>query len=358
MRYMKLSEVQEGMLLGKNIFSDNGSSILIFKDTPLHKLHLERLAQRGHKRIYIEDYKDESMETIEAINEPLRSETIDRLKHLNIDEIINNAQKVVAEILDFKDIPADVFDVAKDSNFIFNHSLVVTELAVLLGKYMDYDNDKLYNLAIASLLHDVGKMCEDKEIMKKCRNTTINSRYAVDEDSEYNEALHTIYAYNILDKNPIVPAVVKQGVLCHHENVDGSGLLGLSGDKIYEFAKVIRLCDVYEHLISNDYPNYKLGSTSEVIEYIVNNAGRMFDKQMVTTFVENMSLYPVGITVILSDGRKAIVVANKKGEPIRPTIRLESDPSTVIDLTDPSTANIIIMDIYRDENEIEKSNTK
>lgn len=44
---------------------------------------------------------------------------------------------------------------------------------------------------------------------------------------------------------------IKMGVLCHHENEDGTGYpLGLTGDKIHPFAKILHVVDVYDALSS------------------------------------------------------------------------------------------------------------
>lgn len=70
--------------------------------------------------------------------------------------------------------------------------------------------------------------------------------------------------------------------------------------------------------------------------------GTLFDQQVVRAFMDKVPVYPKGVTVLLSDGREAIVVENHLGSPLRPTVRFFD--GTDLNLNDSSVGmNITII---------------
>ncbi len=113
--------------------------------------------------------------------------------------------------------------------------------------------------------------------------------------------------------------------LQHHERMDGSGYpYGLMGDDINFLSRICACADAYDAL-TVDRPYRKRFSYAEAHEYLMGNAGRMFDVQVVTTMVRHIAPYPVGETVRLSSGELAVVVKLNEGLPIRPLVRVLED---------------------------------
>jgi HD-GYP domain-containing protein (c-di-GMP phosphodiesterase class II) len=79
---------------------------------------------------------------------------------------------------------------------------------------------------------------------------------------------------------------VRDAVLYHHENYDGSGYPNkLSGDEIPMDARIIRVADTFRALISHR-PYQKQYSVEEAIEVLRHRAGTLFDPKVVEAFVE------------------------------------------------------------------------
>lgn len=79
------------------------------------------------------------------------------------------------------------------------------------------------------------------------------------------------------------PEDAAEMVLYHHENVDGSGYLGLKGSGIPMGARIIRVCDVYDALVSQR-PYKTPWSRKKTISYMRANAGKLFDETCVDSF--------------------------------------------------------------------------
>ena len=130
-----------------------------------------------------------------------------------------------------------------------------------------------------------------------------------------------------------LPSYEEEVLLVYDENVNGSGYpLGLRDDQIYMFAKIIHIADVYD-AITSERPYKKAQSPKEAIEFLMNNAGKMFQPEYVKAFITYIPVYPKGRNVILSDGNVAVVVENRQYHTLYPVVRRLSDGET-IDLAD------------------------
>ena len=135
---------------------------------------------------------------------------------------------------------------------------------------------------------------------------------------------HPMYGYNMLRDNYDVSSVARNAILSHHENEDGSGYpRALTGDKIHLFAKIIHVADVYDALTTKRVYKDAM-NPADALEYLMGNAERMFDKELVATFLEYVAPYPLGVQVELSNGQKALVVKNNRNMLSRPVVRLNS----------------------------------
>lgn len=95
---------------------------------------------------------------------------------------------------------------------------------------------------------------------------------------------HPLYAYQML--SPI--HYLNQSLIipyCHHERWDGSGYpQGLKGEEIPLFARLFAVVDVWDAL-SSDRPYRKRMPAREVANYLQEEAGRLFDPDIVGKFL-------------------------------------------------------------------------
>ena len=105
----------------------------------------------------------------------------------------------------------------------------------------------------------------------------------------------------------------------------------MTSDKIHKLAKIIHIADVYDALTTKRVYKDAM-NPADALEYLMANAEYMFDKEMVRIFLQYIAPYPLGVTVELSNGKKAIVVKNHREMLSRPTVRLMD--GTIIPLVD------------------------
>ena len=121
------------------------------------------------------------------------------------------------------------------------HGMRVSNLACTLARELGFQEDFCYDMAVAGMLHDIGK--------EQISNTMDEEEHLIVEEIHYVR-LHARAGAEIL-KELGYSRTIQETVLYHHENMNGSGYPeNLAGEKIPIGARIIRICDVYAALTS------------------------------------------------------------------------------------------------------------
>ena len=156
-----------------------------------------------------------------------------------------------------------------------NHGVVVSNLAYAVAAEMGRDEAFCYQMAIAGLLHDIGKLKLTGYIDGQEKDPLLI------EELKYVR-MHSALGYEEL-KNQNYSETVLKSILYHHENYDGSGYPeNLSGDSIPLGARILRVCDVYAAL-SSDRPYRKAFDVETVMELMIDEI-KNFDMEVFLAF--------------------------------------------------------------------------
>ena len=156
-----------------------------------------------------------------------------------------------------------------------NHGVVVSNLAYAVAVEMGLDEEFCYQMAIAGMLHDIGKLKLTGYINGQERDPLLI------EELKYAR-MHSSLGYEEL-KEQGYSDIVLQSILYHHENYDGSGYpSNLRGDSIPLGARILRVCDVYAAL-SSDRPYRRAFDVSTVIELMIDEI-KNFDMEVFLAF--------------------------------------------------------------------------
>lgn len=143
----------------------------------------------------------------------------------------------------------------KDIANIIGHSIVVSRLAYMVGRELDIPEDLCQELAVAGVVHDIGKIRLDSFLESGHNSEDTMSEDELTKDRQLNKdevqyvRMHSKFSYEIL-KEYDYSDIVLDTVLYHHENYDGTGYPeGLQGTDIPMGARILRVCDVFSALI-------------------------------------------------------------------------------------------------------------
>jgi len=152
------------------------------------------------------------------------------------------------------------------------HQKRVAKLASAIATEMDFSDDQIRGLNLASSIHDVGKMVIPFEILSKPGKLS-NIEFSIVKE-------HPTVAHDIL-VNMEFYWPVSQMVVQHHERLDGSGYpAGLKGEAILPEARVLAIADVVEAM-SFDRPYRPALGIDMALEEIIAKRGLLFDADMV-----------------------------------------------------------------------------
>lgn len=321
MKYVHTKDLKAGMIITKNIYDENGTKLLGCNKTLTETL-ITQIEKLGYTGVYIYDEFSKYEELEEIIKEEDRIKMVRSLKKLDINQVIFYSNKIVDELLDAQEIQLEFNELRNYHNATYEHSINVAILSVSCGIGLGLNNKQLNELAIAAMLHDIGKENIPLNILDKPDKLNNEEREVINN--------HPQYAYDMLKDNINIASTVRVSILEHHENYDGTGYpRGLKGNEIYMYARIIHVADVYDALCSKRAykENY---DPAESIEYLMANCGKMFDYDAVRTFLRYIVVYPVGATVRLSNGEKAHIVKNRSNFVLRPIVVTEK--GKIIDL--------------------------
>jgi len=251
----------------------------------------------------------------------------------------------------------DILASSKTDDSFIAHALNVCVVSLLVGKEYHLDDDELYALGLAGLLHDLGKQNFSPMFRTKRSGLT---------KGEQQEWLgHPDVGKGAAERFPsAIPAATVQAIYQHHERLDGSGFpLGLQGDEISLFARVVMVADEYDHLCHHEDQDKSLTSAEALPylydKYIVNKLvdvgdmiQQMFNKnddasngtgtpadddwsgldslqtkatlseEVIVSMVRALGVYPPGSLVELTNGLMGLVTGVNSDERTKPCVMI------------------------------------
>lgn len=206
-------------------------------------------------------------------------------------------------------------------DYTYIHSINVSLICNIFAGWLKLSKREIEIATLCGLLHDAGKLKIPESIMRKPSKLT---------PQEYSVVkTHSLQGYNILTDYDI-NVNVKECALMHHERCDGSGYpLGLTGDKINPYAKIVAIADVYDAMTSARIYRGPL-CPYKVISIFESEGLQKYDGKYILTFLEHIAETYMNNRVRLSNGLEGDVVFINKNSLSRPLIQCGSE---FIDLT-------------------------
>jgi HD-GYP domain-containing protein (c-di-GMP phosphodiesterase class II) len=333
------------MKIGKNIYSSDGV-VLLSKDVRLTNEYIKGLVKMGINGVYIEDTISKDIEIKNVISDELRIHAVKSIREIynnrsnlnrNIATVEYLVKSIMFEILENKNVMINMIDIKTFDDYLYSHSVNVAVLSSVIGIALNLDRKKIEKLVSSALLHDIGKVFIQKDILDKTGELTEAERILVES--------HTEKGYRYIKQYYNISVTTYIGILQHHERFDGNGFPeGKKGEDISEFGRIISICNVYDNLITEKI-NRKAYIPSDAIEYIMANNGQIFDPKLVKIFLKRVAPYPLGSILKLSNGEEVIVIENNEECSIRPKVR-NIENNKVYDLTyDSNLKNITIIGV-------------
>ncbi len=150
-------------------------------------------------------------------------------------------------------------------------------LSAAFGKAMNLSDNELEELRLLAMLHDIGKVAINPEVLNK------PGRLNKDEWEEVRK--HSEAGYRIAQASPELSRIAGF-ILFHHERWDGKGYpMGKKGTEIPLLARIIAVIDAYD-VMTHERVYKKAMSHEEALEELKQGSGAQFDPEIVGIFLK------------------------------------------------------------------------
>ena len=376
---IELSELEPGMIVAEDLYvmTESGTNMLLVnEDTVVTDKIISILNRQNTKNqnvkslvifsktppveLTVNEEKDTEPKVIPIVPDDLVSETVESIKNLflGINEsagqsdadnmttayrAIQNFDKVVNQLVTVVSSEPNgvihINNLKRYDEYTYHHSVSVAVLSATIGRSLGFGFTERVRLSRCAILHDLGKLTIPIDIL--------NSPGKLSDDQFKVMKNHAINSCKYLKNHAFGNAELWNGVMCHHEKINGKGYpRGLAGNDIPLFSRIIAVADVYDAVTS--YRSYRNPMTpSDAYELVMKNVGTDFQHDIVEAFLEKLILYPINTALELSDGRECYVTENEN--PLRPVVKIKGTAEKV-DLSDPRNYNIAISKVIMDTN--------
>ncbi|HOC29837.1 MAG TPA: HD-GYP domain-containing protein [Treponemataceae bacterium] len=201
----------------------------------------------------------------------------------------------------------------RDKNYLVVHSMRSTVFAIVIGQQLKFPIHKLIELGVSTILHEIGMVRLPPQVYMGKKELTPIEKNAI--------LTHPVISYNILREFSF-PLNICLGVLEHHERENGEGYpRKLAKDKISIYAKIIAVACSYEAMTANRPFKEARDAFTGIID-LMKNPGKQYDDMVIRALLFSLSLYPIGIYVLLSNDKKAQVIDVNPDNPKYPIVQI------------------------------------
>lgn len=339
--FVDKSNLKPGMILAADlILSDNeNNDVLLVEGQVLNQFYINKISLYDFDGAYIKGKAFSDLILEPELDKELETKALSEIKNFYTSLDYNNGkvtsesisifseivEELVSDLLYKKELTNNIMIFRNHDEYTYQHCLSVANLSISTGISLGLKTEMLHDLGMAGFLHDIGKTVISKDIINKTGKLTEN---------EYKiMKTHPFVAINML--KGLVSKEILEGIVSHHEKFDGTGYpYGKKGKNISLYGRILSICDVY-HALTSNRSYRKPCFPPEVMEYLMGNAEKHFDYEILTVFLKNVVAFPVGTFIKLSNNKTGVVIKNNIENNLRPIIRLLNPDNTtgeVIDL--------------------------
>jgi HD-GYP domain-containing protein (c-di-GMP phosphodiesterase class II) len=250
---------------------------------------------------------------------------------VSAEEVERVASSLVDNVLDDRNAMLLLTGMKNPEEYTFYHSANVAVLSLVLGAALSTSRRFLMTLAVSGLLHDVGMLAIDSEVVDKPGTLKPEAWGEVQR--------HPIMGAETVVAIPGIDRAASLAILEHHMRFDLNGYPPRTpARRQHIMSRIVAVADSYDAMTSKrSYSAARL--PDEAMAVLAEEAGSGLDPGLVRLFTRVLGAYPPRSVVRLSGGEIGIVV-RPTDDPLRPVVRviIDTEGQTIgpvdIDLTD------------------------
>ena len=227
--------------------------------------------------------------------------------------------QVIGDILDAQAACYAVLGLRQPDPTLHEHGLTVCTLSVMLGQALKYSRERLQQLGIGGLLHDIGLTRLPRNIVKR-RSTMSPVQQALYES-------HAIQGGTILEKSGSCDQAVLAIVRGHHHLTMQTEQIGETSAAHHEATRLIGIIDQYDELVTGQTGFTPMSSNQALTQLYQRHQSNEALSRIVSYLIRAIGVYPLYSVVALSSGELAVVGAIAPGQAHLPLLYICRDQS-------------------------------
>jgi HD-GYP domain-containing protein (c-di-GMP phosphodiesterase class II) len=320
-------DLRRGMVLKEDIYSLTGV-LLLKKGTVLRDNHINLL---NRHKVQTKDQLDSRSIIDKKLGE--FSEIVYRNVYTSIQDLqttISQKSKLdddeIQEIIDtfgalhqefaIKELGIiEIMERFSEDEYLLKHSINVGLVASKIGGILNLSEDDQHFLASMGLFHDVGKFKIDPGILNKPSRLT---------EEEFNLVKqHPKLGYDLLSSTSLNPLIL-EGVLKHHERLNGSGYpFQLKEENIPFFIRILSVADTFDAICSNRVYKSSMSIFYAIDELIKDVKLNRLDGSIVLPFTNFLMEMIRGKSITLRNGKVGEILELNLEYPNQPIIKID-----------------------------------
>jgi len=323
MKLCKVNDIVGNEKLARPIMTSEYKELLA-AGTIIKPEYIPKIKQLGITEVFIED-SNLPIEQVAILREDIGDFFKEKVRSIlerhiysdvsNLEELSKTAESIITNILSDDEVIEKIYDIQERSADIYEHSISVCSLSVLVALKLKLDRMVIHDLGVACLFHDIGLRYLDFEYT----NQKISD---LDEKKLVEYRKHPAYAFTALEKESFLSQRSKKMILDHHERMDGSGY-PLHAKNSDISTQILQVCDAFDEMICGIGCNR--ARVYEAVEFLKVTKGTLFLEEVVNTLLDFTAVYPTGTVVVLNTGEMGVVIKQNRQFPERPVLRIIKD---------------------------------
>ncbi|HBI24933.1 MAG TPA: phosphodiesterase [Nitrospiraceae bacterium] len=252
-------------------------------------------------------------------------------KSIELRDVKKKVTEIVESLFRNRDALWCLSHIKDYDEYTFSHSVNVCVLTASFGRHLGMSKERLKDIALGGLLHDIGKSQIPEGILNKPGKYT---------QEEFNiMKCHVEMGADLLHKYKDIPEDAMLVTFQHHERWNGTGYSKyLHGDEISLVGQITSICDVYDAM-TTERVYRKATQPHLILKNLYEWGDTLFNRALVEKFIQYIGIYPFGSFVKLNNGSYGVIVSKNHKELLRPNVLIVSDinrsahPPTLIDLS-------------------------
>ncbi len=323
MKVKRLEEIEDNDILAKPLMTWD-YQIILQEGAVLKKEFISKLSSMGIEEVWVE-LSSQEQHKITILKQEVEKDVKEKVKSIlerhtyhnnkELESLGQSASTIINSMLEEKELLEKVYDIKERTADIYEHSISVCALSILTAIKLGMNMETVQDMGVACLLHDIGLRYIAINYLD--RNLEEMSEY---ERTEFKK--HPVYGYSTLMAEKWISDKSKSIILNHHEYLNGTGFPLKTANLTIE-NRIVNVCDSFDEIICG--VGFRKGKIHEAVEYLKVNSGNKYDSKIVEAFLSFTAVYPVGTSVLTSEGEIGLVIAQNKNFQDRPVLRITED---------------------------------